>query len=56
MAASLSKTKMGELNEIWIFDSFGNAIVNPNKEQPLMFDIESFKKDVKTKQFGEINL
>lgn len=54
MAASLSKTKEGELNEIWIFDSFGNAIVNPNKEQLLMFDMESFKKNIQTNKFGEI--
>ena len=41
---SLTKTKMGQLNDIWIFDSFGNAIVNPNKEQTPEFDIESFRK------------
>ena len=54
VATSLSKTKMGQLNGIWIFDSFGNVIVNPNEEQTPMFDIESFKKDVNSNQFTEI--
>ena len=54
VATSLSKTKMGKLNKIWIFDSFGNAIVNSNKEQTPMFNIESFKNDVNSKEFTEI--
>ncbi|BCZ47171.1 hypothetical protein psyc5s11_32380 [Clostridium gelidum] len=51
---SLSKTKMGELNEIWIFDSSGNGIVNANGEQKPMFDMESFKKDVNSNQSTEL--
>ena len=54
VATSLSKTKMGLVNEIWIFDSLGNAIVNPNKEQTSILDTESFIKDVATNPFGEI--
>jgi two-component system sensor histidine kinase/response regulator len=54
VAASLTKTKMGHLNEMWIFDSFGNVIVNPNEEQTPMFDIESFKNDVNSNKFTEI--
>ncbi|PRR82066.1 hypothetical protein [Clostridium vincentii] len=55
VANSLSKTKMGLVNELWIFDSLGNAIVNPNEEQTSILDTESFIKDVDTKPFGEIN-
>jgi len=51
---SLSKTKMGELNEIWIFDSLGNAIINANEEEKPMFDMESFKKDVSSNQSTEL--
>ena len=46
VAASLEKTKMGQFNKVWIFDSFGNVIVNLNKEQIPELDIESFKNDI----------
>jgi len=54
VTASLSKRKIGQLNEIWIFDSLGNAIVNPNEEQIPIFDIENFKSDFDSNQFKEI--
>ena len=54
VTTSLSKTKMGELNEIWIFDSLGNAIINANGEQKPMFDMEGFKKDVNSNQSTEL--
>jgi two-component system sensor histidine kinase/response regulator len=53
MIASLNESETEELNARWIFDSFGNAIVNPNKGQPSMFDLEGFKNNVQIKQPGE---
>jgi len=54
VTSSLTKTKMGQLNEIWIFDSYGTAIVNPNEEQTPMFDIENFESDVNGNQLREV--
>lgn len=54
MTASLSTKKYGELNDIWIFDSFGNTILNPDGEQASIYDIEDFKKNIQSEQPGEI--
>jgi signal transduction histidine kinase/DNA-binding response OmpR family regulator len=54
VAASLSKTKIGKLSKIWIFDSYGNEIANPNEEQTPKIDIESFENDVNSNEITEI--
>ena len=55
VTSSLSKTELEKLNKIWIFDSFGNAIINPDTEQPPIFDAENFKDDVNSDLLKEIN-
>ncbi len=54
MVASLNEKKYGKLNDIWIFDSFGNTILNPEGEQSSIYDIEDFKKNIQSEQPGEI--
>jgi two-component system, sensor histidine kinase and response regulator len=54
VAESLDKPSIGQLNKIWIFDSFGNVIVNSNKEQTPEFDIEDLKNDVNSDEMVEI--
>lgn len=55
VAAALSKTNMLSLDEIWIFDSLGNAVVNGDNEKLNMFDIDAFKNDVTNQSSGQIN-
>lgn len=45
VVASLDKTNIGKMKKIWIFDSYGNVIVNSSKEQAPTIDIESLKND-----------
>jgi two-component system sensor histidine kinase/response regulator len=45
VVASLDKTNIGKVKKIWIFDSFGNVIVNSSKEQAPTLDVESLKND-----------
>lgn len=54
VVASLDKTKIGQLNKIWIFDSLGNVIVNSNKGKLPEFDIEDFKEDINNNPSTEI--
>lgn len=54
VVASLGKTKIGELNEIWIFDSSGNAIINPDKEEMPIFDVRALNDNMDSKELTEI--
>jgi len=54
VVASLDKTKIGQMNKIWIFDSFGNVIVSSNKEKAPEFDVEDFKNDINSNEMVEI--
>lgn len=54
IAVSLSNTNKMRLEEIWILDSSGNIILNPNYKKTSMLDIEDFKNNVNSSSKGEI--
>ncbi|HEY8888740.1 MAG TPA: ATP-binding protein [Clostridium sp.] len=52
----VQETKLSELGEMWIFDSFGNVIIDPNKKEMKIYDVQGFKKQIKNKTSGEVKI
>ena len=52
----VQETKLSKLGEIWIFDSFGNVIIDPNKKEMKIYDVQGFKKQIKNKTSGEVKI
>ena len=53
---SVKKIKTSKLGEMWIIDSLGNVIVDPNKEKIQINDVLGFKKQIGAKNFGEVKV
>ena len=53
---SVKKTKTSKLGEMWILDSLGNVIVDPNKEKIRINDVLGLKKQIGNKNFGEVKV
>ena len=53
---SVEKTEISELGEMWIFDSNGNLIIDPNKKELRIYDVKGFKKQIKNKTSGEVKI
>jgi len=56
LIASVEKTKISELGEMWIFDSMGNVIVDPNSEKTRISDVETFKKQIGGSPLGQMKI
>jgi len=53
---SVKKNEISELGEMWIFDSNGNLIIDPNKKELRIYDVEGFKKQIKNNTAGEVKI
>ena len=53
---SVDKTKINQLDEMWILDSDANVIIDPNKKQMEIYDVEGFKKQISNKTSGEVEI
>ena len=54
---AFEKTKIGkisEINELWILDSKGKVIENPNKEKKTIYDIKNFEKLISINSSGKV--
>lgn len=51
---SLSKTKVEKFDKMWILDSVGNVVAKTNVQKNPTIDIENFKKDINSNDFGEM--
>ena len=56
LISAADKENIGQVGEMWILDSVGNVIVDPKKEKILINDVEAFKKQIRNKTFGEVNI
>lgn len=53
---SVDKTRVNQLGEMWIFDSQGNVILDPTKNEVKIYDVESLKKQILNKTSGEVKI